>query len=111
MKSRSLLLRFFVLVLGFIAFYSSSITYAGNPGSGKLEVDRMHQIRANQNTGVINTRDMLKAQTQVNRMATEKAMSDVSLNWKQLGPNNAAGRTRTVLFSNKDASGMTILTG
>jgi len=111
MKSRSLLLRFFVLVLGFIAFCSSSITYAGNPGGEKPEVDRMHQIRANQNTGVIDTRDILKAQTQVNRMATEKAMSDISLNWKQLGPNNAAGRTRTVLFSNKDASGMTMLTG
>lgn len=111
MKSRFLLLRIFVLVLGFIAFYSSSITYAGNPGGGKPEGDRMQQIRANQNTGVIDTRDMLKAQTQVNRMATEKAMSDANLNWKQLGPNNAAGRTRTVLFSNKDASGMTVLTG
>jgi hypothetical protein len=111
MKSRFLLLRIFVLVLGFIAFYSSSITYAGNPGGDKPAVDRMQQIRANQNTGVIDTRDILKAQTQVNRMATEKAMSDANLNWKQLGPNNAAGRTRTVLFSNKDASGMTILTG
>jgi hypothetical protein len=111
MKSRFLPFRFFVLVLGFIAFYSSSITIAGNPGGGKSAVDRMQQIRANQNTGVIDARDMLKAQTQVNRMATEKVMSDVNLNWKQLGPNNAAGRTRTVLFSNKDASGMTILTG
>ncbi len=111
MKSRSLLFRFYVLVLGFIAICSSSITYAGNPGGSKSEVDRMHQIRANQNTGVIDTRDILKAQTQVNRMTTEKAMSDISLNWNQLGPNNAAGRTRTVLFSNKDASGMTILTG
>jgi len=111
MKSRSLLLRFFVLILGLIAFCSSSITYAGNPGGDKPEIDRMHQIRANQNTGLIDPRDMLKAQTQVNKMATEKAMSDVNLNWKQLGPNNAAGRTRTVLFSNKDASGMTILTG
>src|ERR1035437_1397650 len=111
MKSRSLLLRFFVLILGFIAFCSSSITYAGNPGGGKPEVDRMHQIRANQNTGVIDTRDMLKAQSQVNRMAAEKTTSDINLNWKQLGPNNAAGRSRTVLFSNKDANGMTILTG
>ncbi len=110
MKSRSLLLRFFILIPGCIAFCTSSVTYAGNPGSGKPD-DRMHQIRANQNTGVIDARDMLNAQTQVNRMATEKALSDVTLDWKQLGPNNAAGRTRTVLFSNKDASGMTILTG
>jgi Secretion system C-terminal sorting domain len=111
MKSRSLLLCFLVLFPGFITFYSSSITYAGNPGGGKPDADRMHQIRANQNTGVIDTRDMLKAQTQVNSMATEKAMSDINLDWKQLGPNNAAGRTRTVLFSNKDASGMTVFTG
>ncbi len=111
MKSRSLLFRFFVLLTGFIAFCSLSVTYAGNPGGGKPDIDRMHQIRANQNTGLIDSRDILNAQTQANRMATEKTMSDVTLDWQQMGPNNAAGRTRTVLFSNKDASGMTILTG
>lgn len=110
MKSRSLLLRFFVLVTGFIAFTFSSVLYAGNPG-GRTDVQRMQQIRANQNTGTIDTRDILNAQQQVNRMSAEKAASDVNLTWNQLGPNNAAGRTRTILYSNKDASGMTILTG
>jgi hypothetical protein len=111
MKSRFLLLRFFIIILGFIACCYSTLTYAGNPGSGKPDADRMHSIRSNQNTGSIDSRDVLKAQSQVNRMAMEKSMSDVTLDWKQLGPDNAAGRTRTVLFSNKDASGMTILTG
>jgi len=111
MKSRFLHFRFFILVFGFIAIYSSSIMIAGNPGDGKSAIDRMQQIRANQYTGVIDARDMLRAQTQVNRMAAEKAMSDVNLNWKQIGPNNAAGRIRTLIFSNKDASGMTILAG
>jgi hypothetical protein len=111
MKSRFLLLRFFVLILGFIAFNSSFIMYAGNPDGGKVAVDRMQQIRSNQHTGVISPGDMLEAQNQVSRMASKKASSDVNITWKSMGPNNAAGRVRTVLFSNKDASGMTVLTG
>jgi hypothetical protein len=111
MKSRFLLLRFFILILGFIAFNSSFILYAGNPDGGKAAIDRMQQIRSNQNTGVISPGDMLEAQTRVNRMASQKSLSDVNLTWNSTGPNNAAGRVRTVLFSNKDASGMTVLTG
>jgi hypothetical protein len=111
MKSRYLRFRFFVLFLGFITLNSLSFSFAGNPGGVKLSQDRMQQIRANQHTGTISANDMLKAQAQVNIMSADKSTSDVNLNWSQLGPNNAAGRTRTVLFTNKDASGQTILTG
>jgi hypothetical protein len=111
MKSRFLLLRFFVLLLGFSTFNLSTLLYAGNPDGNKAAADRMQQIRSNQNTGEVSAADMMRAEAQVNAMAKEKSMTDANLNWKQVGPNNAAGRTRTVLFSNKDASGMTILTG
>ena len=110
MKSRFLPFRFFVLIPGLIVLSLSSITFAGNPDS-KVAADRMQQMRANQNTGTIDAMDMLKAQDQVSKMSMEKSMSDISLSWNQLGPNNAAGRTRTVLFSNKDKTGQTILTG
>jgi len=110
MKNRFLPFRFFVLIPGLIVLSFSSITFAGNPGS-KVATDRMQQIRVNQNTGTIDAMDMLKAQDQVNKMSMDKSMSDISLSWNQLGPNNAAGRTRTVLFSNKDKTGQTILTG
>ena len=111
MKSRFLHFRFSLIILGFIAFFACSISYAGTPDAGNTAAGRMQKIRANQNTGVIAPGDIMKAQEQVNKLAEEKAMSDVNLNWQQLGPNNAAGRTRTILFSNKDASGSTILTG
>jgi hypothetical protein len=111
MKSRFLLLRFFVLLLGITAFCSYSTSYAGNPDGEKLSAERMQQIRANQNTGDINASDMLRAREQTERMASQKATVFSDLNWNQIGPNNAAGRTRTLLFSNKDASGNTILTG
>jgi hypothetical protein len=111
MKSRFLRLCSFILLPGIITLCSSSTVFAGNPDGTKPANDRMQQIRANQNTGTINARDMAKAQTQVDEMSTEKAMSSVNLNWSQLGPNDAAGRTRTVLFTNKDATGNTILTG
>jgi hypothetical protein len=111
MKSRFLLLRFFSFVFGFASFLAASITLAGNPGGDKPAIDHFQQMRMNQNTGQIDATDMLKAQEQVNRFSMEKSASDVALNWKQLGPNNGAGRTRTVLFSNKDASSATILTG
>jgi hypothetical protein len=111
MKSKFLPLRYFIIILGFIAFFTSSVTYAGTPDVSNAATQRMQKIRANQNTGVIDTKDALKAQTEVYKMTSEKAMSDINLNWKELGPNNAAGRTRSVLFSNKDASGQTMLTG
>ncbi len=111
MKSRFLLLCSFILISGIITFSTSLTASAAKPGSTKSANDRMQQIRANQNTGTINARDMARAQAQVDQMSSEKAMPAVNLSWNQVGPNNAAGRTRTVLFSNKDASGMTILTG
>ena len=111
MKSTLLPLRYFVLLPGLVTLALTSVTFAGNPVSSDLAAGRMQQIRANQVSHTIGTIDMLKAQDQASTMSREKSMSDVSLSWNQLGPNNAAGRTRTVLFSNKDASGQTILTG
>ncbi len=37
--------------------------------------------------------------------------SGLNLNWTSMGPNNAAGRTRGILFDNRDASGLTIYAG
>jgi hypothetical protein len=111
MKSRFLLLCSFILISGIITLSTSSAAFAGKPGNTKSALDRMQQIRANQNSGTIDARDMAKAQTQVDQMTSDKALSVVNLTWNQLGPNDAAGRTRTILFSNKDTTGNTILTG
>ena len=111
MKSRFLPISIFSLVFGFAAFLFSSITFADNPGSDKTTTDHFQQMRVNQNTGEIAAIDILKAQEQAGLYSREKSASNLPLDWKQLGPDNAAGRVRTVVFSNKDASGATILTG
>ena len=101
MKSTLLPLRYFVLLPGLVTLALTSVTFAGNPVSSDLAAGRMQQIRANQVTHTVGTVDMLKAQEQASTMSREKSMSDVSLSWNQLGPNNAAGRTRTVLFTTR----------
>jgi hypothetical protein len=111
MKRRSLPFSFLFVILGFASFLTSSMSLSAIAGNPRTAEDHLQQMRVNQNTGNINAADMLKAQEQVKRMTAEKSASDIALNWKQLGPNNTAGRTRTVLYSNKDASGATILTG
>ncbi|MCX6245358.1 MAG: T9SS type A sorting domain-containing protein [Bacteroidetes bacterium] len=111
MKRRFLPFCVFSFVLGSAAFLFATMTLAGNPGGDKTTIDHLQQMRVNQNTGKIAATDILKAQEQVNRFSAEKSASAVTLNWQQLGPDNAAGRTRTVIFSNKDAGGQTILTG
>ena len=111
MKNRFLPLSFFVLVFGFISLHFVFQGFAGNPGNTEPSRDHFQQMRINQVTGTIQTSDILRAQAQVRQMSSEKAASDLGLNWKQLGPNNAAGRVRAVLFDNKDASGQTIYIG
>jgi hypothetical protein len=111
MKSRFLPISFFSLVFGLAAFLCTSFSFAGNPGGDKTTVDHLQQMRVNQNTGSVNASDILRAQEAVNLAAGEKSTSDFTLNWQQSGPNNAAGRTRTLLFTNRDPNGQTILTG
>lgn len=63
-----------------------------------------YDLRANQNTGIFSTQDVLKAREAVrqrmtqNASGTRKAASAVNLTWEEMGPDNIGGRSRGVLI-------------
>ena len=66
-------------------------------------------VRNNQHTGVINPKDVQKARKQLQYLKAQRATYDLGL--KAMGPDNFGGRTRALLFDNRDASGKTIYAG
>ncbi len=66
-------------------------------------------VRNNQHTGVIDLKDIQKARKQLQHLKAQRANYDLSL--KAMGPDNFGGRTRALLFDNRDASGTTIYAG
>jgi len=69
-------------------------------------------IRNNQNTGILNPNDVIKARQQIDALASYKSSSDVSdLEWEELGPNNIGGRTRAIIFDNQDETAKTLYAG
>jgi len=121
MKNRILPFAFFTLFAGFAFLFTSYTSYAGNPGSvtkitntipsaSRSTNDPLQQIRVNQNTGKVDPVDVLRAQEQIRRQ-TPKSVSALDLNWIPLGPNNASGRTRGLIYDKNDVNGETIYTG
>ena len=113
MKNRLLPFGFFVLFLGFFFLLFSNSAIASNPDNNtpdQTSDKRMHQIRSNQATGLINPTDVLAARHQLGLMQ-QKSATALGLNWMPVGPTNYAGRSRVVLFDNQDAAGLTMYTG
>ncbi len=63
--------------------------------------DYLQRIRANEITGEIDPKDVLAARAQQERMLG-KTGSSLGLLWENQGPNNIAGRTRSILFDKDD---------
>lgn len=66
-------------------------------------------LRANQKTGKVNLADVIQANAEVQAMLSSR--NPASLNWTSLGPDNYGGKTKGIIYDNKDASGMTIYAG
>ncbi len=64
-------------------------------------------LRNNQETGKLNPEDVLLAENQI----AAKLKSTYSVDWTTMGPDNFAGRTRSILFDNTDADGNTLFAG
>lgn len=62
-------------------------------------------IKNNQHTGIINPLDLKRAKRQLQNMSSTRSLD---LKWTQLGPDNFGGRTRAIIFDNKDASAKTL---
>ena len=120
MKKRILPSGFWALFVGFSFLLFTPLANAGNPGNSAtkqsgsgaaaIATDQINQIRANQVTGTINPQDVIKAQEQVKSHAA-KSIGAATLNWVPRGPNNAAGRTRAVIFDKNDPTNNTLIAG
>ena len=118
MKNRHLPSGLFSLILSFSFLFLSCLSFAGMPapgpgspdGSRTNPADRLYKIRCNQVTGLPDYQAMARAEEQVKNMKSGD-LAGLGLNWIEMGPGNAAGRTRTVLFDNRDATGLTLYAG
>lgn len=83
------------------------------PGSAKPQeissAAYLHSLRANQTTGKINLADVVRASVEVRAMASSR--HSAGLEWTSLGPDNYGGKTKGIVYDNKDASGQTIFAG
>ncbi len=59
-------------------------------------------VRNNQNTGLLDPRDVVKARNQANGQAIEKSSAEGELDWVEMGPGNMGGRTRSLIVDNRD---------
>jgi type IX secretion system substrate protein len=90
-----------------------SFAYENGEGEGKSEIkaaraeNHLATIRNNQHTGQLPLLDVLNAQRQIANQSNYRDAYDME--WKSIGPDNFAGRSRAVLFDNKDNTHETII--
>lgn len=122
MKRRFLPLSLFLIftMLGGLLLSSSNIMQSkkyverSNPNDAlsygnKQSAEYLKLLRNNQNTGVINPKDLIEVQKQLSEMEINRSGFD--LEWKELGPDNFGGRTRAIVFDNRDSEGKTAIAG
>ncbi len=105
MKNRILPSGLLTAFVGISFLLFSTVTFAGNTGKNRWE-----RIRANQITGTVDIKDVMKAQQQLGDMRM-KSTSALGLNWKSMGPDNYAGPAWSVLYDNTDQTGQRIYAG
>ena len=96
-----------ILTSGWISNFQAGKSDQGN-NSIKSADEYLQKMRSNQVTGKIDPQDVLKARQQVEQMIY-KSGNGLGLNWEEMGPDNAPGRVRAVIFDENDASGQTII--
>ncbi|MFP4470579.1 MAG: T9SS type A sorting domain-containing protein [Bacteroidales bacterium] len=117
MKSKLLPFSFLIFILGFTGIILAS-GWIGNGtavDSTQDQVDAqraaeyLSKIRSNQHTGIVDPAEVIQAREQA-LQKQYKSGDALGLNWEEMGPDNAPGRTRTVIYDNRDASGSTLIT-
>lgn len=116
MKRKLLQLSLLVIVFGLTGLIVAS-GFAGfdQPASSKTDdfgiadaTEYLRQMRNNQITGEINPNDVLAAREQAEKMQFKSSLAQ-GLNWTFVGPDNAPGRVRGLIFDNRDQSAQTII--
>jgi len=116
MKSKLLPISLLVLILGFTTIILTTGWINNQAGkftqqdnsSMKNADEYLHKMRANQITGKIDPKDVLNARLQAEQK-TLKSSTELGLNWEEMGPDNAPGKVRAVIFDHRDASGQTVI--
>ncbi len=75
----------------------------------KQSAEYLKLLRNNQNTGLINPKDLIEVQNQLSEMKFNRSGFDME--WTELGPDNFGGRTRAIVFDNRDSEGKTAIAG
>ncbi len=114
MKSKLLPLSLFTLILGL----TSIILAAGFSGipewpsqkgdSSAVSTDYFNKIRMNQITGRIDAADAVKARQQSEALAL-KSGNSLNLNWETMGPDNAPGVVRAMVYDNQAESNTSLI--
>jgi hypothetical protein len=113
MKKRLLPLAFFIISISVAALFLSA-TYKDNDKSAARQEtasEYMASIRNNQVTGLLNPADYVKALRQMELNQANRSGHAFNFDWTLMGPNNVGGRTRAILFDNRDATGNTVYAG
>lgn len=118
MKSKLLHFSLFVFIFGFAGILAASVWFGDdNSKSGENQnaniikdaSEYLTKIRSNQVTGKVSPNDVLAARNQADQMHL-KSGNAFGLQWEEMGPNNAAGRVRAVIYDNTDPSGKSLIT-
>ena len=103
-----------LLIAGAAVFFFVSATNDNaevKPGNGQSIIKAKEwfaMVRNNQNTGLLDPRDVVKARNQANWQAFEKSSAEGELDWIEMGPGNMGGRTRSLIVDNRDEAANTL---
>ena len=118
MKSKLLPFSLSALILGFTTIilasgwiYNSQTVVPDNQANygNKAANEYLNKLRNNQITGKLNPYDVLAARKQAEQMQF-KSGNELGLNWEEMGPDNAPGRVRAIIFDITDAGAQTLIT-
>lgn len=116
MKSKLLPLSLFTLILGLASIilaggftHEPAVPQSDTTLATKNAADYLNKIRQNQVTLQVNPNDELQARATADALMALKAGNAVNLNWQSMGPDNAPGVVRALLFDNKASNNSLIL--
>ncbi len=119
MKKRFLPFWFFtMLILGLIVLFllpsvkEAEPTEHAKTGAQTIAGAKAYlaSIRNNQQTGLLNPQDVINARQQM-KANDYKSGNAEELLWIEMGPDNLGGRTRAIIFDNRDSEAKTIYAG
>jgi len=117
MKDKNLLISFLTFVFGCtlilnvaaVAPPQLGIKSATGPSDDyRMAGNHFSMIKNNQITGKVDPRDILEGEKAINKLNNGRAFG---LNWTLRGPDNIAGRTKSIIVDNRDATGKTLFAG